>query len=121
MELIIADTNIILYALKGLPQIQPYLIYDFAVSDITIIECLGVKDIPNEVLQFRKEFLENIYNYPLTSAIKNIVIKLKQQYTLKIADAIIAATAIHYDKTLLTADKDFKRIKELSYLLISIV
>jgi predicted nucleic acid-binding protein len=38
---------------------------------------------------------------------------LKQAYTLKIPDAIVAATAIHWELSLVTADSDFKNIKEL--------
>jgi predicted nucleic acid-binding protein len=38
---------------------------------------------------------------------------LKQKYKLKLADAIITATAINYNLTLITSDADFKKNIEL--------
>ncbi len=49
----------------------------------------------------------------MNEAIQKITIDLKQKYKLKLPDAIIAATAIHYDLTFITSDGDFKNIKEL--------
>ncbi len=45
--------------------------------------------------------------------IKKITINLKQKYKVKLADAIIAATAIHLELPFITSDTDFKAIKEL--------
>ncbi|KPQ36076.1 MAG: toxin-antitoxin system VapC family toxin component [Phormidesmis priestleyi Ana] len=42
------------------------------------------------------------------------IIEIRQNYRLKLPDAIIAATAIHTLSTLVTADKEFQKIKELS-------
>lgn len=120
MGLILVDTNIILYNLKGIPSIEPYLGFDFAVSDVTIIELLGVKNIKEQELAIRKKFLGNLFNYPINDEVKHNAIILKQFYTLKVPDAIIAATSISYNLPLLTADKDFKKIKELSAIIISL-
>ncbi len=45
--------------------------------------------------------------------IKLKAIQIKQKYKLKLPDAIIAATAICYNLPFLSADSDFKKIKEL--------
>ncbi len=39
-----------------------------------------------------------------------IILMVKQQYNLKLPDAIIAATSICYDLPLLTCDKEFKKV-----------
>jgi predicted nucleic acid-binding protein len=114
MGLILVDTNIVIYSIAGLKKIEPYINeYDFAVSEITIIELLGVKEIDDFTLQKRKEFIDLCPIYTFNTYLREIVIRLKQQYILKIPDAIIAASALFYDIPFLTADKEFKKIKEL--------
>ena len=114
MGLILVDTNIVLYSIAGLKKIEPYINeYNFSVSEITIIELLGVKEIDEFTLQKRKEFIDLCPIYPYNTHIREIVIRLKQKYILKIPDTIIAASALYYDIPLLTADKEFKKIKEL--------
>ncbi len=121
MGLIIADTNIIIYSIKGLKQIEPYILtYDFAVSEITVIELLGVKGIDVTTLKSRKNFLDECHLYQYNSFIRTIAIRLKQNYIIRIPDALIAATAIHYDVPFLTADKDFKKIEELEVMIIEL-
>ena len=46
-----------------------------------------------------------------TDSVKTATIALKQQYALKLPDAIIAATAKHYGLLLITADKGFKKLE----------
>jgi hypothetical protein len=121
MGLIIADTNIVVYSIKGLPELKPYILtYNFAVSEITVIELLGIKGIDPFTLKRRKEFLEDCHLYHYNSYIRVIAIRLKQKYVLRIPDALIAATAIHYDIPFLTADKDFKKIEELEVIIIEL-
>ena len=121
MGLILADTNIVIYSLKGIPAIQEYANNDFGISDISVIELLGVKNIDDNTLLHRKTYIDNAIVYPLTQPIREIAIELKQKYTLKVPDAIIAATALHYQIPLLTADKGFIRIKELTAIIISLI
>ena len=120
MELVLIDTNIVLYTIKGNPVIEPYLEFDFAISEISIIELLGVKNIDESTLKIRKKFIDGINNFPFNAEIKDLTILLKQSYTLKIPDAIIAATAMHYNQPLLTADRDFKKIKEITSIIITL-
>lgn len=120
MGLIIADTNIVIYTIQGLQQVELYTEYDFAISEITIIELLGVKGIDDFTLKKRKEFINSCSLFPFNSFIREMAIKLKQKYTLKTPDAIIAATSLHYDVTLLTADKEFSKIKELTTIIVSL-
>ena len=47
------------------------------------------------------------------TTLKNKIIEIRNTYRLKLPDAIIAATAIINNAILVTADNDFKRVKEL--------
>jgi len=39
-------------------------------------------------------------------------LKFRKEYNLKLPDAIIAATAKYINSSLITADKDFEKIKD---------
>ena len=52
--------------------------------------------------------------------IKKTTIGLKQKYTIKTADAIIAASAIYLNLPLVTADKSFKKIQEIDLQLLEL-
>ena len=60
-----------------------------------------------------KSLLDDCQIIELNQEIKYLAIDLKQKYKLKLADAIIAATAIHLELPFITSDADFKSIKEL--------
>ena len=47
-------------------------------------------------------------------------IQLKKKYSIKLPDAIIAASCLVYDIPLVTADKGFSKIKELDLVLIEL-
>ncbi|MFO0360541.1 MAG: PIN domain-containing protein [Flavobacteriales bacterium] len=45
---------------------------------------------------------------------------LRKKYQIKLPDALIAATAIHFQLPLITADNDFKAVEELMLMLYSV-
>ena len=57
---------------------------------------------------------------PFTNKIKARAILIKRQIKIPLPDAIIGATAIEEGLTLVTADKGFRRIKELQLILIEV-
>jgi predicted nucleic acid-binding protein len=114
----LVDTNILIYLQNGRPSIDQYLGDEFYVSDITVLEYLGVKGILEDQLKKRKIVLDACQLIEFNPSIRDLSIELKQKYQIKVPDAIIAATSIVNNKTLLTADKDFKKIKELNLLII---
>lgn len=116
----LADTNILVYYLEGRPQLQPYTESNFLISVITEIEFLGVKYIQGLSLPKRESLVKDCIRLPLDEVVKDIAINIKQRTKMRTPDAIIAATAIKYQLTLLTADKEFKKIPELSSLIIEI-
>lgn len=114
----LVDTNVLLYVITGNRAVFEYINERFFISEITEIELLGNKGITDLQLKYRTKIIENCTIVGLSEYIKRLTIQLKQNYTLKIPDAIIAATAIYLNLPLLTADKDFKKIKELDLILI---
>ena len=117
---ILADTNIVMYILNGNEVVSTYTEDHFYVSDITEIELLGKKDIGVFEYQLRKDFLDNCVIVDLNELIKKITINLKQKYTIKTADTIIAASAIYLNLPLVTADKGFKKIQEIDLQLLEL-
>jgi predicted nucleic acid-binding protein len=49
----------------------------------------------------------------MNNRLKEKYIEIRKTHSLKLADSIIAATAIVFDLPLITADKQFKNIKRL--------
>ena len=46
-------------------------------------------------------------------AIKELAAQLRRNYSMKLADAIVAATALHLNIPLLTTDGGFERLKDV--------
>lgn len=114
----LVDTNILIYLQNGIPTIEQYLNADFFISDITVLEYLGIKGISNDQLRARKIVLNACHVLNFTPTVRDTAIEIKQRYQIKVPDAIIASTALVNNIVLLTADKDFKKIKEVNLLLI---
>lgn len=114
----LADTNILLYIITGNDAVFEFINDEFFISEVSEIELLGNKGILETQLKYRKQIIDRCTIVSLSENIKRLTIQLKQNYNIKIPDAIIAATSIYLNLPLLTADKDFKKIKELDLLLI---
>lgn len=115
------DTNIIIYYLNdnlpdsSLDLIERVFQYSFNISTITKIELLGWQKIDNFTLNKIKEFLNNSNIYYIDSQIEKRAIEIKQNCKTSIPDAIIAATALQNDFTLVTRNtKDFNTISNLN-------
>ena len=87
------------------------------VSFITQLETLGYKGITEKESQKIKSFLNECVIIDINPVIKDFTIKLRQEYSLKLPDSIIIATSLYLNAPVLTADIDFKKIKELDLIL----
>ena len=114
------DTNILLYALKGLTDVRLYFDIPPSISVVTEIEILGVKEMESPEIKIRETAIEYCQIIPITNSIKKTTIDLKRKIKLAVPDALIAATAIEGGFTLVSADKGFKRIEKLSLILIEV-
>ena len=115
---ILVDTNILIYLLNGSKTIEEILtgkkIY---ISFITELELLGFKNISAKQEKLLQNLLNDCVILPLNERIKINYISLRKTSSLKLADSIIAATALAVNITLFSADKQLKQIKELDLLL----
>lgn len=83
------------------------------VSVVTKIEVLGF-NAPDEHYQILTSFMSDATIFDLTSNIVDASILIRKKHKTKLPDAIIAATALVYDLTLITRNiSDFKNISEL--------
>lgn len=113
------DTNILIeYAGNLLPEtadsfISKIIDKQFTISIINKIEILGHNTASKDIDVFigLADILE------LTEAIANKTIELRKKYKTKLPDAIIAATAIVNQLSIITRDiKDFEKIEGLEVL-----
>ena len=80
------------------------------ISIINKIKVLGFTDVSPEI----EEFINIAEVIKLDDSIAEMTIALRKKYRIKLPDAIIAATAIYSDATLITCnEKDFKSVKGL--------
>lgn len=114
---ILIDTNIVLYLLDGDKTIAQLLNGKYIyLSFVTELELLGFKDISREEANSTKQFLKDCVIVDMNEIIKEITIKLKINYSIKLPDAIIAATAIFMNMPYLSNDKGFDKIEELHFI-----
>lgn len=86
------------------------------ISIITQIEVLGFK-VPEEHHQLLRDAIRNIDIIDLNSATAERTISIRRLHKIKLPDAIIAATTIENELTLITRNiVDFKNIKGIKVL-----
>lgn len=112
------DTNAVIALLSGNNKILKCLETAkwIGISVITEIEFLAFPNLAIEDKELFNQFLQRINVIELSprqSGLIELIISLRQQYRIKLPDAIIAATAINFEAKLITADKRFKTIKQL--------
>lgn len=114
----LADTNAYIYLLQKHPALRNLLQAEWLYSFISEIELLGKPGIKPEEERLVKAMLSFSTKIRYSEEISEQTIRLKQQYNIKTPDAIIAASALHLNVPLLTADKGYVRIKALDIVLI---
>ena len=115
------DTNTVIYFLQRqfTPSAERFiddivLNSQPAISAITEIELLCWKSANENDLLILRNFIKDSYVYELDQDIKNQTAEIRKYHTLKLPDAIIAATAIVNKLTLITRNaKDFEKLPEL--------
>lgn len=112
---IFADTNILLYLLNGDETLASFLegkqIY---VSFVTQLELLSYSKLKKTEQKIIDEMLNHCVIIDINSPIKIKTIELRRQYLTKLPDTIIMATSIYLGLPIITADDDFKKVKELT-------
>ncbi|MCK5524079.1 MAG: type II toxin-antitoxin system VapC family toxin [Thiomargarita sp.] len=114
------DTNILIYHLNddlgddAEQLLEKALESASYISIITRIELLGWTKHSEESLSSAENLLSTFYEQPLSEEIVKLCIQLRQTTSLKLPDAIIAATAKHLELPLITRNiKDFQKVPGL--------
>lgn len=116
----VLDTNILIAYLNGeepsvgfvsgLKQESRVLF----VSSITVAEILSLPSLNESDVKNIKQFLEELITVPFDDALAETAALIKRLYRINLPDAAIAATAITRKVPLVSQDKQFRKIKELT-------
>lgn len=115
----VLDTNAIVALLQGNSQLIQLLqnAHWIGVSVISQIEFMAFSGLSQEDRQLFEQFLQRVEIVNLVTSdavlIKKII-EIRQQYRLKLPDAIIAAMAIQNSASLVTADQEFAKVTILT-------
>ena len=113
------DTNIIIYAAQ--PQYLALRLFLDSirrwVSVVSYIEALGYHGITADAERHLSEFFRGSQILPLTDEIAQRAIGIRRRRRTGLGDAIIAATAMAHNLTLVTHNvQDFRRVAGLELL-----
>ncbi|OGG72982.1 hypothetical protein A3A38_04545 [Candidatus Kaiserbacteria bacterium RIFCSPLOWO2_01_FULL_53_17] len=114
------DTNAVIYYVGGEPRaletMRPLMLTDehtFILPSIVVTELWSGKQALVDAKAI-EEFLETLLMFPLDVPLAKSAGELRRNYNLSIGDAIVAATTIAFDATLLTRNvRDFKKVPGL--------
>lgn len=113
-----ADTNCFIYLLDENPLILPFANDGWAFSYITEIELLSKKGITKHEDALIREMLNSCYKISHSQSLTEIVIDIRRKNTIKLPDALIAASAQQLQIPLITADKGFSNLKDIDCIIL---
>ncbi|MEX2477724.1 MAG: PIN domain-containing protein [Gracilimonas sp.] len=109
--------TIILYYLAGNERLRELLEgIEVHVSFITVVELLSYPSLDDFEETKINEFLNDCIIETESEDIRELTIGIRKNYKLNIPDAFIAATSILYKIPLFSADNDFLKVSELSFI-----
>jgi predicted nucleic acid-binding protein len=115
----LVDTNILIYHTTGSQIATSFLArllrqQALHISILTKIEFPGWDKHTPEGFEKCRRLIKNAHLYPVEEDISNKAVELKRRAPIKLADSVIAATALLNNLTLATRNKeDFKGIDGL--------
>lgn len=113
------DTNAIVALLQGNSQLILLLQNAdwIGVSVISQIEFLAFSGLSQDARQLFEQFLQRVEVIGLTvsdAVLIEKIIEIRQQYRLKLPDAVIAAMTIQNSASLVSADQEFAKVTNLT-------
>jgi len=112
MKKYLHDTNVLIYYWKGdipkgeMKRLEEILKHSFIISIITKIELLGWRKHTREGYEIARDFLDRAEILPIDDDLAEFTIELKRNNNIKLADALIAATALSNELVLVTRNED---------------
>ena len=115
------DTNAIIYYLKEESEVVSIIedIYTqnvpVYVSAMTEAELFAFSDLSDEETERIEKFLQSVSIIPMDSQVARLTGSIRKNYQMKIADSVIAATALFTGTRLLTRNvSDFNKVSGLN-------
>ncbi|MCZ8157723.1 MAG: type II toxin-antitoxin system VapC family toxin [Leptospira sp.] len=102
----ILDSDVIIFLCNGLAQDKIPKNKPLFASVISKIEVLGYHRLTDFEKSKLSHFFDTITVLPLNAMIEKEAIRIRQTRNISLEDAIVAATAICHDDTLMTANGD---------------
>lgn len=115
------DTNAVVALLQGHTGLAQRLLDAqwVGISIITQLEFLAFPALSANDADYFQHFAQRVNVIglmPYAATYLQTIVWVRQQYRLKLPDAIIAATALEYSATLVTADQQLQVVPELAVL-----
>ncbi len=118
---LVADTNILIYLTAGNQNIAEVTrSKNLIISIITEMEIRSWPSLTIADIQTLKKLLSQCRVVGLNDEIKERAIEIRRKTKLKLPDSIVCSTALFLGLPLLTADQQFKKVKDLDLLLINV-
>ena len=117
--MMLLDSNIIIYAAQAENEFLREFIAENSpyVSALSYLEVLGYHQLNDEDKAYFEEFFNASQILPVSQAVIDQGVKLKQIKKMSLGDAIIAGTGLVYDLTVVTRNiDDFRWINNLKLL-----
>lgn len=117
--MMLVDSNVIIYAAQpAYPQLRRFIAeHAPAVSAVSYVEILGYHQLDDEDRQYFEQFFRLARVFPLSQAVLDQAVALRQQRRMSLGDALVAGTAMVHGLTLVTRNvEDFDWIQGLSLL-----
>lgn len=115
----VLDTNAVLYILNGDQALAELLfgavLYVSVISEMELLSYMELGAAAQEKIQ---SFLSEFKIIGLNKEVRNQAIAIRKITRLKLPDSIIAATAQTLGLPLVSADKHFKKVSDLSLVLL---
>ena len=93
------DSNTVMYLIKG---------------DEKVLQLIDNKIVAiNFIIEIIRNLIKDVHYFDYSHRVKQRTISLRQKYNFKLADAFIAAIALEFDLTLVSADRIFSKIDDL--------
>lgn len=109
---LLVDTNVLIHHWDGdtrtIPLLEDAIIHASFVTEIEILGFHGYTAHERAKVTADLAFIRIV---DLDAGIKSAAIDLRVRYRMKLADALVAATAIRLGVPLVTEDKHFKKLK----------
>jgi predicted nucleic acid-binding protein len=115
----LVDSNILIYAAQPAhAHLRQFIaMHTPAVSAVSYVEVLGYPQLDDEERQYLEAFFRLAHVLPLSQAVLDQAVALRQQRKMSLGDALVAGTALAHGLTLVTRNvEDFHWIQGLSLL-----